>query len=152
MRKTWVLLLTLLLAGCGGDAITGTFILEAADGFVRQDNTETPHTYIIESDAKQVYVGKNHESFTEEEMEAILEMDSEERAEFLDSQPVVEDPVHDITLLETTDDAIVLEYGAERIVFTALSDSYYKTEDGTQYVIEHDSSSIQEYLDSLMDY
>ena len=48
MKKIVVLLITFLLAGCGAEEITGTFTLDAAQGYVQQDDYETPKKYIIE--------------------------------------------------------------------------------------------------------
>lgn len=149
MKKILLLLFTVLLAGCGSESISGTFTLEAAQGFVNHDNTETPHTYVIESDTNQVYVDTYSESFTDEELEAFRAMSAEERAEYFENQPIAEEPLYDLTVLEATKDEIILEYEDERVIFTALSDSYFKTEDGTQYVIEYNSLDIQDYLNSF---
>lgn len=146
--KKILLLFTLLLAGCGGDAITGTFTLEAADGFVYQTNYETPHTYIIESNNEKVFVERYVEGWSDEEREAFSTMTAEERDEFIDNQPVVENPIYVITVLDATKDKIVLEYDDERLVFTTLSDSYFKDEDGIWYIIKYNSNSIQGYLNS----
>lgn len=143
-----LLLLTLFLAGCGGEEITGNFTLEAADGFVYRTNYETPHTYIIESNNEKVFVERYVPGFTDEEREAFGEMTPEEQNEFIDNQPVVEDPIYDITVLNATKDKIVLEYENERLVFTALSDSYFKDEDGTWYIVDYNSNNIQGYLNS----
>lgn len=150
MKKIVVLLFTLLLAGCGAEQITGTFTLDAAQGFISEDNYETPKKYIIERNYDKVFVGKNEQGFTDEELAAMAEMAPEEFKEFIDNQSVAEDPIYDITMIEATTEEIVLEYEGERVVFTALSESYFKADDGTQYVIQYDSPSIAEYNASLM--
>ena len=150
MKKMIVLLFVLLLAGCGAEEITGTFTLDAAQGYVQQDDYETPKKYIIERNYDKVFVDKNVEGFTEEELAAWGDMSPEERADFIDNQPAQEGPIYDITLIEATTEEIVLEYEGERVVFTALSESYFKADDGTQYIIEYDSPSIAEYEASLM--
>ena len=145
-----VMIFTLLLAGCGAEQITGTFTLNAAQGYVNHDNTETPKLYIVERNNNKVFVDKNSEGFPEEVLAVWDEMSPEERAEFIDNQPVQEDPIYDITSIEATKDEIVLEYENEQVVFTALSESYFKADDGTQYIIEYNSPSIAEYQNSLM--
>lgn len=150
MKKMIVLLFVLLLAGCGAEQITGTFTLDAAQGFISEDNYETPKKYIIERNYDKVFVDKNVQGFTEEELAAMAEMTPEEFKEFIDNQSVAEDSIYDITLIEATTEEIVLEYEGERVVFTALSESYFKADDGTQYIIEYDSPSIAEYEASLM--
>ena len=80
----------------------------------------------------------------------MAEMTPEEFKEFIDNQSVAEDPIYDITMIEATTEEIVLEYEGERVVFTALSESYFEADDGTQYIIEYDSPSIAEYKASLM--
>lgn len=137
--------------GCGAEEITGNFKLTAAQGFVYQDNYETPHTYVIDRNREEVYVDTYIEGFTDEERAAIEEMTTEEFDEFLDSQPVIEDPLYEIKLLDATKEKIILEYEDERIEFTALSDSYFKAEDGTQYIIE-EGSGIDAYLTRNMNY
>ena len=150
MKKIVVLLITFLLAGCGAEEITGTFTLDAAPGFIREDNYETPKKYIIERNYDKVFVDKNVQGFTDEELAAMAEMTPEEFKEFIDNQSVAEDPIYDITMIEATTEEIVLEYEGERVVFTALSESYFEADDGTQYIIEYDSPSIADYKASLM--
>lgn len=149
MKKVVFLLFSLLLAGCGAEQITGSFKLTAAQGYVSDDNYETPHTYIIDSMSELVYVDRNEAGFTTEELEAMKSMSEEEVAEFVESKPVFEEPLYDIQFLDATKEEIILEYEGERVEFTALSDSYFEGEDGTQYVIEYDST-IEEYKKSKM--
>ena len=150
MKKIVVLLFTLLLAGCGAEQITGTFMLTAAQGYVQEDNFETPVMYIVERNNDKIYVDKNRRGFTDEDRAAMEEMSPEEFADFIDNQFTEEDPIYDIISIEATTEEIVLEYEGEQVVFTALSDSYFKADDGTQYIIEYDSPGIAEYQASLM--
>lgn len=145
MKKYVLFLFSIFLIGCGAEEIDGNFELTAAQGFVGQNNYETPHTYVIDRNQEKVYIDTHLEGFTDEEREAFESMSSEEFNDFINNQPVPEEPLYAITLLEATKEEIVLEYEGERVVFTALSDSYYKTEDGTQYVIEV-SNGIDAYL------
>lgn len=150
MRKIIALLFTLLLAGCGADSISGTFTLEAAQGYVTRDDAETPYRYIIESENNQVYVARNGLVFTAEELAALDEMTPEKQHEFFGSRPEPAEPLNEITFLEATKEEIILKYDDERVVFTALSDSHFEDEDGIRYLIEYDSLDIQEYSDSLL--
>ena len=150
MKKVVVLLFTLLLAGCGAEQITGTFTLNAAQGYVNHDNYETSKMYIVERNTDRVFVDKNVPGFTDEELEAFSEMTPEEQGEFIDNQSAREEPIYDITMIEATTEEIVLEYEGEKVVFTALSESYFKADDGTQYIIQYDSPTIAEYKASLM--
>lgn len=151
MKKYVLFIFSIFLVGCGAEEITGNFKLTAAQGYVNQDNYETPHTYVIDRDREEVYVDTYIEGFTDEEREAIENMSSEEFDEFIDSRPVPEDPLYEIKMLDATKEKIILEYEDERIEFTALSDSYFKAEDGTQYIIE-EASSIDAYLTRNMSY
>ena len=98
-----------------------------------------------------MYVETFEEAFTAEDLEAIEEMSDEEFADFIDSQPVYEEPLYEISFLEATVDEIILEYEGERVEFTSLSDSYFEREDGNRFVIEYDSS-IDEYKNNLMEH
>lgn len=165
MRKIINLSVLIVLSGCTvgqGDQpatdqeeataentpLTGSFKLEAAQGYVPHSDSETPHTYVIDTDKNEVYVDINPEGFTEEELERITNMTEEEADEFFSSQPEYEEPIYDIMHLEAAIDSILLEYEGEAVQFTALSDSYYETEDGTRYILEEDVS-IEEYVDSF---
>lgn len=106
--------------------------------------------YIVERNTDRVFVDKNVPGFTDEELEAFSEMTPEEQGEFIDNQSVREEPIYDITMIEATTEEIVLEYEGEKVVFTALSESYFKADDGTQYIIQYDSPTIAEYKASLM--
>ena len=110
----------------------------------------TPHTYIINTDSKEIFVDIIQEGFTQEDLEAIEEMSEEEFADFINNQPIYEEPLYTIDFLEATKDEIILEYEGERETFTALSETYFEREDGMRYVIEYDSS-IEDYQNSLMD-
>lgn len=91
------------------------------------------------------------EGFTKEDLEAIEEMSEEEFADFINNQPIYEEPLYAIDFIEATKDEIILEYEGERETFTALSETYFEREDGMRYVIEYDSS-IEDYQNSFMDY
>ncbi len=150
MKKMMLLLFTVVLAGCGAEEITGSFMLSAAPGYVSSESDiGTPHTYIIDTTENKVYVETFEEGFTEEDLEAIEEMSEEEFADFINSQPVYEEPLYEIRFLEATVEEIILEYEGERAKFKALSDSYFEREDGNRFVIEYDSS-IEEYRNNLM--
>lgn len=168
MKKITIISLSLLLVGCAvgeekiedtstseeniiveadEDAlITGSLKLTAAQGYVSQDNYETPHTYIIDIDNDEVYVDYYEEGFTEEEREMISTMSEEELDEYFAEQPIYEAPIYDITSLEATKDSISFDYGEEAIVFTALSDSYYETEEGVRYLIQ-ENVTIDDYIE-----
>lgn len=54
-----------------------------------------------------------------------------------------------MNLLNIEDDTIRLGYESESVEFTALSKSYYKDQDGIQYIIEPYDSGIDGYIRSL---
>ena len=152
MKKLILIVFSLFLVGCGTEEMTGSFKLSAAQGYVNSESDiGTPHTYIIDTSKNEVYVETFEEAFTAEDLEAIEEMSDEEFADFIDSQPVYEEPLYEISFLEATVDEIILEYEGERVEFTSLSDSYFEREDGNRFVIEYDSS-IDEYKNNLMEH
>lgn len=150
MKKIAVLLFTFLLVGCGAEQITGTFTLDAAQGYVPHTDYETPTKYIIERNNNKVYAPVNNKRLTDEELAAWDDMSPEELDEFIEERLLVEDPVYDITLIEASVEEIVLEYNGERVVFTAESESYFITEDRVRYIIQYDSPTIAEYREYLM--
>lgn len=154
MKKLVVLLFSIVLAGCGAESLTGSFKLEAAQGYVTNShNTHVPRTYIIDTLNEKVYIEKIDGGYTDEELAAMEDMTDEEFSDFVksiaDNNPVYEEPLYDLTFLEATKDEIIIEYEGERVEFIALSDSYFKTEDGIQYVIEYDST-VEEFKNSRM--
>lgn len=151
MKKIALLLFSLFLVGCGAEEMTGSFKLTAADGYAnRSSAVGTPHTYIIDTDSQEVFVDVIQEGFTQEDLEAIDNMSEEEFADFINNQPIYEEPLYPIDFLEATKDEIILEYEGERETFTALSETYFEREDGMRYVIEYDSS-IEDYQNSFID-
>jgi hypothetical protein len=136
-----LIILFIVLTGCGAEQISGSFKLSAAPGYVNpQTEFEMPHTYIIDTESKQVYVDHHHDSSG---------MTPEEIIENAEELPVYEEPLYEITSLNATNEEIILEYEEEQVEFTALSDSYFETEDGTRYVIEH-GSTLEDYKNQLM--
>lgn len=152
MKKLILIVFSLFLVGCGTEEITGSFKLSAADGYQnRPSAVGTPHTYIIDTNSKEVFVDVIEEGFTKEDLEAIEEMSEEEFADFINNQPIYEEPLYAIDFIEATKDEIILEYEGERETFTALSETYFEREDGMRFVIEYDSS-VEDYQNSFMDY
>jgi|SRR5690625_1731767 len=128
--------------------VTENFKLVAAPGYVKPGNTTDPRTFVVDVDTKEVYVETSVEGFTEEELELIESMTAEEADEHFGFSEY-EEPLYEIDHIEITDDSIVLEYNDETVVFEALSESYYETENGIRYIIEG-NESIAAYKNSLM--
>lgn len=149
MKKILLLLFTILLTGCGAEQITGTFTLDAAQGYVSHTDFETPTKYIIEQNQEKVYVPVNNKGLTDEELDAWDDMSLEEKEELMVSSLLVEDPTYDITFIEATTDEIVLEYEGKRVHFTGESESHFITDEGIRYVIQYDSPTIAQYRNSL---
>lgn len=172
MKYSIIIILSILLVGCAvsqenveeklmneevtigetneNEALASSFKLSAAQGFVKDDNYEVPHTYIIDPDKLEVFVHYQEEGFTDEDREMITNMSDEEAEEYSSNQPEYEEPIYGITFLEAKKDEIVMEYEGEQVVFIALSDSYYKTEARTQYIIE-DGVTISNYKNNFLE-
>lgn len=118
-----------------------TFILTAAPGYVKFDDYDTPHTYLVDIDRNEVYVDMYEEptGLTPEEIIENAEK-SEEIEEYVH-------PIFEIESLDTTADSFVLQYNSKSVEFTALSDSYYEDQDGIRYVIDS-YSGIEDYIEN----
>lgn len=147
MLKKIMLVFTLLLVGCSAEnvtdaekseeAATTSFILRAADGYVRHDNYKTPHTYVVDINRNEVYVDINEEpsGLTPEEIIENAENKPEEYTP----------PIFEIDVLNVEEDFINLQYDSKNVDFTAISDSYYEDQEGTRYIIES-YSGIDTYI------
>lgn len=160
MNKKNLLLVLLILTGCSitpdtdtenfvedtpvlsaEKQIESTFILTAAPGYVKLDNYDTPHTYLVDIDRNEVYVDIYEEptGLTPEEIIENAEK-NEDIEEFID-------PIFKIKSLDATADTFVLQYNSKIIEFTVLSDSYYKDQDGVRYIIDS-YSGIEDYIEN----
>ena len=138
MFKKIMLVFTLLLVGCSAEnvtdaekseeAATTSFILRAADGYVRHDNYKTPHTYVVDINRNEVYVDINEEpsGLTPEEIIENAENKPEEYTP----------PIFEINVLNVEEDFINLQYDSKNVDFTDISDSYYEDQEGIRYIIE----------------
>ena len=145
-----MLVFTLLLVGCSAEnvtdaekseeAATTSFILRAADGYVRHDNYKTPHTYVVDINRNEVYVDINEEpsGLTPEEIIENAENKPEEYTP----------PIFEINVLSVEEDFINLQYDSKNVDFTAISDSYYEDQEGIRYIIES-YSGINAYINSF---
>lgn len=150
MLKKIMLVFTLLLVGCSAEnvtdaekseeAATTSFILRAADGYVRHDNYKTPHTYVVDINRNEVYVDINEEpsGLTPEEIIENAENKPEEYTP----------PIFEINVLNVEEDFINLQYDSKNVDFTAISDSYYEDQEGIRYIIES-YSGINAYINSF---
>lgn len=150
MFKKIMLVFTLLLVGCSAEnvtdaekseeAATTSFILRAADGYVRHDNYKTPHTYVVDINRNEVYVDINEEpsGLTPEEIIENAENKPEEYTP----------PIFEINVLNVEEDFINLQYDSKNVDFTAISDSYYEDQEGIRYIIES-YSGINAYINSF---
>mgnify|MGYP003404930147 CR=1 FL=1 len=150
MFKKIMLVFTLLLVGCSAEnvtdaekseeAATTSFILRAADGYVRHDNYKTPHTYVVDINRNEVYVDINEEpsGLTPEEIIENAENKPEEYTP----------PIFEINVLNVEEDFINLQYDSKNVDFTAISDSYYENQEGIRYIIES-YSGINAYINSF---
>lgn len=160
MSKKIVIFALLILTGCAAkidteksseDTVTlsaekitaSPFILTAAQGYVNTDNYSTPHTYVIDTYRKEVYVDTYEEpsGLTPEEI-----IENAEKEEAVESVY----PIFAIDVLDVADDSFTLQYDAEIVEFTALSDSYYEDQDGVRYIIDA-HGGIDQYIESLFE-
>lgn len=151
MKNSLLVLLSILCVGCSAkqedEVIIGTFMLQAESGYIARDNDQDAEVYIIDTYTNEVYVDGKGKKFTKEERERFEEMTPEERQEFIGPEET-EGPAYTIKSLETTKEAIILEYADELIEFTALSDSYYEAASGVRYQF-HEKASVLDYEKSL---
>lgn len=162
MNKKHAVIILLILTGCAKTAdmdvekttndsstpllekqTTSPFILKAAQGYVNTNNYSTPHTYLVDTYRDEVYVDTYHEPSG---------LTPEEIIENADKQEAVESvhPIFEIDALTVEKDSFSLEYDAELVEFTALSDSYYEDQEGIRYILES-HAGIDQYIESLFE-
>ena len=162
MNKKHAVIILLILTGCAKTAdvgiekdtndssnpllekqTTSPFILKAAQGYVNTNNYSTPHTYLVDTYRDEVYVDTYHEPSG---------LTPEEIIENADKQEAVESvhPIFEIDALTVEEDSFSLEYDAELVEFTALSDSYYEDQEGIRYILES-HAGIDQYIESLFE-
>lgn len=162
MNKKIVVLTLLVLTGCSitpdndtentsidtatlsAEELTASpFILIAAQGYVNTDNYATPHTYLVDSYRNQVYVDKYEEPSGLTPEEIIENAEKEEAVESIH-------PIFEIDSLDVEGDSIRLQYDAELVEFTALSDSYYEDQKGVRYIIDS-HEGIDDYIENFFE-
>lgn len=118
-----------------------SFILRAAEGFVKHTNYETPHTYVVDRERNEVYVGIYSEPSGLTPAEII------EQAQ---NDPVEQEhPIFEIEFLTIEDNNITLEYDTHHLEFITLSKSYLKDQNNIWYTIDPYASGIDGYIQNL---
>lgn len=162
MQKKFVFLALLMLTGCATRLDMGTeelpedietvsieeitaspFVLTAAQGYVNPDNYTTPHTYVVDTHRKEVYVDRYEEpsGLTPEEI-----IENAAKGEVVESAH----PIFEMDSLGAEEDSLSLQYDSKIVEFTPLSDSYYENQDGIRYILEP-HEGIDQYIESFFE-
>lgn len=162
MRHQTLLIILLILTGCSVNPETddiedsaersvissteeqtaSTFILKAAEGYVKPDNYTIPHTYLVDRDREEVYVDI-YEEVSEITVEEIIENAETAEAELTE-------PIYDIEVFEIEDDSFSFQYDSKVVKFTGLSETYYENQDGIRYII-NSHTGIDDYIESFFE-
>ncbi|MDN6196261.1 MAG: hypothetical protein L0L39_04525 [Atopostipes suicloacalis] len=128
--------------------IENPFMLKADSAYLKGENEAAAEVYIIDLPNSTVYIDGLGKDLTEEELEAMEDMTSEELDEFIDSREDREF-LFELTSFEQKNDSLVIEYEDQRKEFKILSDSIFEDEAGIRYQLEENTSQA-DYEKSLL--
>lgn len=129
--------------------IEQAFMLKADPAYLKGENEAAAEVYIIDIPKHTVYIDGLGKDLTEEELEAMEDMTSEELDEFIDSREE-RAFLYDLKSFEQDENSLVIEYGDQGKKFNILSESILEDEAGIRYQLEENTTQA-DYEKSLLE-